>query len=87
MTADEAARQPADDDPRPTPPTRPDPDECCHSGCDTCIFDLYEDELTRYRAALAAWEARHAQPSAPESESVSAPANKLRKSQKSRAKR
>ncbi|MPW21015.1 oxidoreductase [Paraburkholderia sp. CNPSo 3157] len=83
MTADEAARQPADDDPRPTPPTRPDPDECCHSGCDTCIFDLYEDELTRYRAALAAWEARHAQPSEP----APAVTNKPRKPQKPRAKR
>ncbi|MEX3933863.1 oxidoreductase-like domain-containing protein [Paraburkholderia phymatum] len=85
MTADEAARQTADDDPRPTPPTRPDSDECCHSGCDTCIFDLYEDELTRYRAALDAWEARHAQPSghAP----VSARTDKPRKPQKSRAKR
>ncbi|SIT47028.1 conserved hypothetical protein [Paraburkholderia piptadeniae] len=85
MTADEAARHTADDDPCPTPPTRPDPDECCHSGCDTCIFDLYEDELTRYRTALAAWEARHAKTSghAP----VSTPTNKLRKPQKSRAKR
>ncbi|MEI5999083.1 oxidoreductase [Paraburkholderia bengalensis] len=62
MTADEATRGSAQagDDPRPTPPPTPDPGDCCHSGCDPCVFDLYEDELTRYRAALAAWEARHA---------------------------
>ncbi|CAG9249905.1 hypothetical protein PCAR4_260074 [Paraburkholderia caribensis] len=26
------------------------------------MFDLYAEELTRYRAALAAWETRHAPP-------------------------
>ncbi|HTH60024.1 MAG TPA: oxidoreductase-like domain-containing protein [Paraburkholderia sp.] len=51
----------SDDDPRPQPPVRPDDDECCHSGCTPCVFDLYEDALDRYRAALAAWEARDAQ--------------------------
>jgi len=62
VTADEASRRPAtaDDDPRPTPPIRPDPEDCCHSGCDPCVFDLYDEEVERYRAALAAWEARHA---------------------------
>jgi len=49
-----------DDDPRPQPPKRPDLDDCCHSGCDPCIFDLYDQEMDRYRAALAAWEAREA---------------------------
>jgi hypothetical protein len=64
VTSDEAPRPnaPAADDPRPTPPVRPDPDDCCHSGCDPCVFDLYEEEVTRYRAALAAWEARYAEP-------------------------
>jgi len=48
----------ADDDPRPQPPECPDDDACCHSGCDPCIFDLYDEEMGRYRAELAAWEAR-----------------------------
>jgi len=48
------------DDPRPQPPPRPADDECCHSGCTPCVFDLYEDALDRYREALAAWEARDA---------------------------
>ena len=50
-----------DDDPRPQPPVCPDNDDCCHSGCDPCIFDLYDEEFGRYRAALAAWEAREAE--------------------------
>ncbi|WP_322789219.1 oxidoreductase-like domain-containing protein [Paraburkholderia caballeronis] len=50
-----------DDDPRPQPPVRPGDDECCHSGCIPCVFDLYEDALDRYRDALAAWEARAAE--------------------------
>ena len=48
------------DDPRPTPPERPDDSECCRSGCDPCIFDLYQQELEQYRAKLKAWEARQA---------------------------
>ncbi|CAD6541092.1 hypothetical protein LMG27952_03696 [Paraburkholderia hiiakae] len=47
-----------DDDPRPQPPECPNNDDCCHSGCDPCIFDLYDEEFGRYRVALAAWEAR-----------------------------
>jgi hypothetical protein len=47
------------DDPRPAPPDRPHPDECCQCGCDPCVYDLYYDALERYEAALAAWEARH----------------------------
>ena len=49
-----------DDDPRPQPPARPDIDDCCHSGCDPCIFDYYYQELERYRDELKAWEARQA---------------------------
>ncbi|MGF6756025.1 oxidoreductase-like domain-containing protein [Paraburkholderia sp. GAS334] len=43
----------------PVPPRQPELEDCCGSGCDPCIFDLYADELERYRVALAAWEARH----------------------------
>lgn len=50
-----------EDDPRPQPPERPDDNACCQSGCDPCIFDLYNDEVTRWRAELAAWEQREAQ--------------------------
>jgi hypothetical protein len=51
----------ADADPMPQPPASPEPDACCHSGCTYCVDDLYQDELDNYRAALAAWRARHGQ--------------------------
>jgi hypothetical protein len=44
------------------PPTQPDLDDCCHSGCNPCIFDLYDAALERYQSALAEWQARHATP-------------------------
>lgn len=53
-----ATNKPAD--PAPVPPTPPGLDDCCRSGCTPCVFDLYEDALDRYRAALAAWQARQA---------------------------
>lgn len=46
-------------DPRPVPPAPPDPEDCCRSGCAVCVFDLYNEALERYEAALAAWRARH----------------------------
>jgi hypothetical protein len=46
-------------DPRPVPPPPPEPDDCCHSGCAVCVFDLYNEALERYEAQLAAWLARH----------------------------
>ena len=38
----------------PPPPEKPDPSECCGSGCVPCILDLYEDELERWREEVAA---------------------------------
>jgi len=47
-------------DPRPVAPVRPASDDCCRSGCDPCVFDLYQDALERYREQLRAWEQRQA---------------------------
>jgi len=33
----------------PPPPREPDLEECCGSGCDPCIFDLYERRVERWR--------------------------------------
>eukprot|EP00252_Welwitschia_mirabilis_P007070 TRINITY_DN18123_c0_g1_i1.p1 TRINITY_DN18123_c0_g1~~TRINITY_DN18123_c0_g1_i1.p1 ORF type:complete len:109 (+),score=21.35 TRINITY_DN18123_c0_g1_i1:82-408(+) len=31
------------------PPEKPLPGDCCGTGCETCVWDLYFDELKRYR--------------------------------------
>ena len=49
----------ADPDPRPQPPERPLPSDCCDSGCAVCVHDLYAEELIAYRQALAAWTLRN----------------------------
>lgn len=49
----------ADADPRPLPPTRPDSNDCCRSGCVPCVFDLYEEELALYQVSLKRWQQRH----------------------------
>jgi len=51
------------DDPRPPPPEKPLPNECCESGCPICVYDRYAEALDEYRRALAEWMRRH--PDAP----------------------
>jgi hypothetical protein len=46
-------------DPMPEPPPRPDLDDCCGSGCDPCVFDLYDRAMEQYRQALQDWRSRH----------------------------
>lgn len=45
-------------DPRPEPPERPLPGDCCNSGCDRCVLDVYEEQMEAYRKALQRWEQR-----------------------------
>ncbi|MFT4243006.1 MAG: oxidoreductase-like domain-containing protein [Acidovorax sp.] len=47
------------DDPRPTPPELPGPNEHCESGCDLCVHDLHAQALAGYRRELAQWLERH----------------------------
>ncbi|MDY7545922.1 oxidoreductase-like domain-containing protein [Glaciimonas sp. CA11.2] len=51
--------KPIINDAAPTPPVQPNLDDCCASGCNPCIFDLYEEEMERYRARLQLWEAKN----------------------------
>ena len=46
-------------DPRPVPPEKPLPTDCCGSGCTVCVNDAYEQELEYYEAQLVAWRLRH----------------------------
>ena len=48
----------ASDDPKPQPPQAPEPWECCQSGCDPCVYDLYWRAVERYEEALRDWESR-----------------------------
>ena len=50
---------PSAHDPRPQPPDKPLPMECCESGCLVCVYDIYTTELEEYREALAAWLERN----------------------------
>lgn len=45
-------------DPRPRPPEKPLPSDCCGSGCSVCVNETYEEELAHYRMLLAAWHRR-----------------------------
>ena len=54
--------------PLPPPPREPDLDECCGSGCDPCVFDLYEQRLMRWRQRCEAIRAAHGADADPESQ-------------------
>jgi len=45
--------------PPPQPPVPPDGADCCGSGCNPCIFDVYEEAMERHRAALELWREKH----------------------------
>jgi hypothetical protein len=42
---------------KPTPPRKPEPHECCGTGCIPCVMDIYEEELWQYEKDLKAWSA------------------------------
>ncbi len=42
---------------KPNPPRKPEPHECCGTGCIPCVMDIYEEELWQYEKDLKAWEA------------------------------
>ncbi|KAJ0232665.1 hypothetical protein HA466_0289010 [Hirschfeldia incana] len=38
----------------PPPPEKPEPGDCCGSGCVRCVWDMYYDELEEYNNKLSA---------------------------------
>ncbi|CAD8121824.1 unnamed protein product [Paramecium sonneborni] len=40
---------------RPIEPDQPDPDECCGSGCQRCVLDVYYEKLEQYEKDLMEW--------------------------------
>ncbi len=48
-----------DPDPRPHPPEKPLACDCCESGCELCVFEMYAQEFEAWERALAAWKLRH----------------------------
>jgi len=51
--------------PVPSPPRKPEPHECCGTGCIPCVMDIYEEELFEYEKALKALAASEAGPASP----------------------
>jgi len=51
---------PINADPRPIAPEKPLPCDCCESGCDRCVFEIYAEEMAGYEQRLAAWRERNA---------------------------
>jgi hypothetical protein len=51
-----------DSDPPPEAPPAPEAGECCRSGCERCVYDVYWEAMERYEVALQAWKRRHGMP-------------------------
>ena len=45
-------------EPPPIPPLEPALEQCCGSGCERCVFDVYNEKLERYQAILRKWQVR-----------------------------
>ena len=46
-------------DPRPQPPEKPLPGECCESGCPICVYDLYAEALAAMERQVITRVLRH----------------------------
>ena len=38
-------------------PVEPDPDDCCGSGCEPCVFDTFDNNMIRYDEQMEEYEA------------------------------
>ncbi len=58
MPAHPSPTDPVAQDLMPHSPPPLDPEACCGQDCDPCVLELQSAALDRYRAELAAWQAR-----------------------------
>lgn len=49
------------EDPPPQPPEPPGENECCESGCEACVWTVYQEAKLAYERAYADWLLRHAE--------------------------
>lgn len=61
-----------------------EPTNCCGSGCDPCVWEVYHDNLKRYQRLLTDWEDRHAVK--PQEEVRDQPANGFKRGDRARLK-
>lgn len=47
------------DDPAPTAPEMPMESECCESGCERCVWTVYQEARRDYERLYAEWLNRH----------------------------
>ena len=40
---------------RPMAPEKPLPGDCCESGCERCVFDVYAEELAHFENLMERW--------------------------------
>lgn len=66
MTDPSLSRPPAADDPAPVPPDTPHDSECCESGCERCVWTVYQEDKLEYERRYADWRTRHPEAIPPE---------------------
>ena len=47
------------EDPAPVAPDMPSESECCESGCERCVWTVYQESKLEYERLYAAWLERH----------------------------
>jgi len=60
VAGDEREKKPVKE--LPPPPEKPEPGDCCGSGCVRCVWDVYYDELDAYNQLLKQFDSQSQSP-------------------------